>query len=852
MPDKKIKVLIIEDNNGDAALIREMLSEIREIQFDIVRFENLGGGLEFLEHNKTDVVLLDLSLPDSHGLQTFIKLHEKFSAIPAILLTGLNDEELAYNSVQAGAQDYLVKGVIDSTLLSRSILYSIERARLLEIEQNEVAKRITAEEALKKANRALKVLSECNQIAIRAQNEEDLFENICRVLIDFGGFSFAWIILLEDNMLNEEESVHFFSCCESAHVIKEKINESICKWSTLRAEIDEPGNLIFGNEQWLILENQLLFNDLADLELNSSVSLPIFIEKNVIGFCNLYSKEKMDSDEEERTLLVELSDDISLGLQTIRIRKEKEETLLNLKESDERFNFIVNTTKNIVYQLDYVNMKYHYINPAIKDLTGYDIEEINKIGFRNLIENIRNARYDGKSVEIENLKEKLEQHVKGEYQADYQIKTKNGDMIWLTDHSYPWIDENGNLLGSTGIMSDITERIRAEEEIILAKEQAEEMNRLKTNFLSNMSHELRTPMVGILGYSEIMKNEAAEPSIKRMAGLIYLSGTRLMETMNIILELSRLEAGKIDLTFTKVELIKLINTIASFYEDQFREKKLFLKIESDFASLYFKTDERMLRNSINNLVNNAVKFTNNGGVTIVVKLENTAERRIILKIIDTGIGIAKEDQDVMWEEFRQVSEGFNRSYEGSGLGLTITKKFIQKLGGFIDVESQVEKGSVFTINLPALEVKPIYAENIDAGGGLAIKLAEEEEIIKPKVLVVDDDETSRNVMIRFLKEKCIVDAAKDGNDAINKVGREKYDSILMDINLGKGMNGLDATKIIRKLDGYDSIPIVAVTAYAMKGDKEEFLEAGCTSYISKPFSKLQFISFIEEILKIKF
>lgn len=848
--DKPVNILIIEDNPGDVELIKAMLEETRINKFELVWRDELKEGIEYLEQRTADIILLDLTLPDGSGLSTFTKLHEKYPLIPTIILTGLNDTDLAIDSVKAGAQDYLVKGAIDSTLISRSILYSIERERLHKIVQNELEQRIVMENALTKANRALKVISECNQVVVRAQNEEELFRNICRILIEVGEFCFVWIALIERDNSREMKILFHHSCNPVLDILREKVQSDYSSWYESREHVSEPEKIFFNNDIKSNTENLFLFADASNLGCNSVISLPIFYENHEIGYINIYSKEKNVFSEEEIKLLTELTDDMSLGIYTIRMQNEREATLKNLKESEERFRFIVEATNNVIYQLNYDTMKYYYINPAIKNLTGYTLEEINEIGFSKIIRKIKNHKFEGQPIELEQLKIKMRERAIGEWQADYLIRTKQGEYRWLTDHSYPWYSESGSLFGSTGIMSDITERMRAEEEIIIAKEQAEEMNRMKTNFLSNMSHELRTPMVGILGYSEIMKNETDDPSVKRMSNMIYLSGARLMETLNLILDLSRLEAGKVELKYMDIEVISIIKSVFGNYEEQARQKNIFLRVKTDFSTLQMKSDERMFINSLNNLINNAIKFTSRGGVSVFVELENKGEKAVIIKVADTGIGISKEDQEIMWDEFRQASEGFNRTYEGVGLGLTITRKFIQKLGGTIEVDSEIDKGSVFILRFVTDEVSVTYAENIDFQQELAIKLIEEDASYLPKVLVVDDDETSRSVMVRFLKEKCNIDTAIDGKDAIMKATHSRYDAILMDINLGKGMNGLESTKLIRKIEGYKSIPIIAVTAYAMKGDKEEFLEAGCTDYISKPFSKLQFITFIEGILDI--
>jgi PAS domain S-box-containing protein len=849
MPNRVIKVLIIEDNAGDVVLIKEMLAEIRFKKFELTIVETLKDGLLHLEGNAADVVLLDLSLPDSSGLNTFKRLHGKFPLIPIILMTGLDDEDMAVKTVQEGAQEYLVKGAIDSTLLSRAVLYSIERSRLLSMVQSELAKREITEIALTKANRALKVLSECNQVVVRAQNEEELFENICRVLTEIGEFCLVWILLLDEQFSDSgQRAFHCFGN-DKFNELKMRIQANFGKWLEER-DSRSTNTVITDDSNWEGLERTLLFSNIPELVCNSSISLPLTFGGVKIGFINIYSGEADIFSREEVKLLAELTDDISLGLHSIRIQREREVTLKNLKESEERFRFIVEATNNVIYQLSYDSKKYRYINPAIKNLTGYTPDELNDIDFSSIIEKIKNLKFGGSAIGIEELKDKLANRIGGEFQADYLIRTKEGELRWLTDHSYPWFDEKGIILGAFGIMSDITERMRAEEEIILAKEQAEEMNRLKTNFLSNMSHELRTPMVGILGYSEIMKNETKDDMTKRMADLVYKSGTRLMETLNLILDLSRLEAEKIEMTFSDVEIISLVKTVAEYYDEQASEKKIFLKIESDFSSLYVQTDERMLRNSLNNLINNAVKFTSRGGVRVLVGIDKQDGKNALIKIIDTGIGISEENQEIMWDEFRQASEGFNRNYEGTGLGLTITKKFIQKLGGSINVESRLKEGSTFFVRLPLKENGFKYAENVEAIDNRGYLIDADIKSV-PKVLFVDDDETSRNVIIRFLKGICSVDCAVDGNDAVAKARKTGYDVVLMDINLGKGMNGLETTRIIREIKGYEYIPIIAVTAYAMKGDREEFLNAGCTSYIAKPFSKAQFVPFVEKFIKIK-
>ena len=216
----------------------------------------------------------------------------------------------------------------------------------------------------------------------------------------------------------------------------------------------------------------------------------------------------------------------------------------------------------------------------------------------------------------------------------------------------------------------------------------------------------------------------------------------------------------------------------------------------------------------------------------------------IIKVIDTGIGIPKESKELIFEEFRQVSEGYNRHFEGTGLGLTLTKKSVELMKGTISVESELGKGSTFTIKFPLI-IPDNQIKNKPATNDQEASFNKNKSI---KILVVDNDEVSRNYLNHVLGKYFTVDLAENGNEAIKLAEENKYDLILMDIGLGVGINGMEATREIRKIKGYEEIPVIAVTGYAMKNDKKEFLSQGLTHYLSKPFTKSELLSLIKEIL----
>ena len=384
-------------------------------------------------------------------------------------------------------------------------------------------------------------------------------------------------------------------------------------------------------------------------------------------------------------------------------------------------------------------------------------------------------------------------------------------------------------------------------ELKTAKDKAEEMNRLKTSFLSNMSHEIRTPMVGILGVAGVLKNESDDLWVQKMAGIILKSASRLMETLSQILDLSSLEAESLKINHTRFDLVNTLHDVVELFIEMASGKELFIKADIPIETLHIVSDERMIRQALNNLINNAVKFTETGGVTVKLDKESTeAGEFAVIRIVDTGIGIPEKSQDSIWQEFRQVSEGWGRNYEGTGLGLTITKKIIDKVSGQITLQSREGVGSVVTLRLPI--VAEDYSGEVSGHDTKSGKTSQISKLPKiKKVLLVDDDPINLTVINDFLKNHYSVDCAVKGKDAIDMAGRGNYDIILMDINLGAGMTGLEASNEIKKMSGYEETPIVAMTAYAMVGDKEKFLGAGCTDYISKPFDKIELLDFLKEI-----
>jgi len=390
------------------------------------------------------------------------------------------------------------------------------------------------------------------------------------------------------------------------------------------------------------------------------------------------------------------------------------------------------------------------------------------------------------------------------------------------------------------------ERSLHEEALIKAKNEAEESSRLKSSLLANMSHELRTPMTGILGFSEILHDELDDNRLKSMASTIYKSANRLMTTLNSIMDLSAIESNRTNLTLkavnvknTFMNLLRNAYTIAS-------DKGLYIRTALP-PSINVIADDKLLGQLLHHLIDNAIKFTIDGGISIsaYAGLRDTSD--VVIKISDTGIGIAPQHHKLIFEEFRQVSEGLSRTFEGSGLGLSLVMKISKLLNARVWVESVPEKGSDFYIALPSAAV---VNEDISAH-------EEKEEPINtirlgrgnvPEVLIVEDNEINRRLAALYLREICNIDMAENGYIAMNKIRSKKYDAVLMDINLGAGPNGIHIAQDIRAIDHYKDIPIIAVTGYTMQGDREKLLANGCSHYVAKPYDKKTLIKLFSGIL----
>ncbi|MCA0388926.1 MAG: response regulator [Bacteroidetes bacterium] len=419
-----------------------------------------------------------------------------------------------------------------------------------------------------------------------------------------------------------------------------------------------------------------------------------------------------------------------------------------------------------------------------------------------------------------------------------EVHLWNGKSKWVeVSNSFIEFDDELYLLS---IFRDITDRKNTEIELTAAKERAEEANRIKSSFLANMSHELRTPLIGIMGFTEILQEKSLDDECVEMLEKIMKSSKRLLQTFESIFDLSLLEANRLEYRLKDISINDCIKSVANQYKSLAMEKGITLELGLPVYDLRGYLDEAVLIKILTNLIDNAVKYTPAGGVKIsLIEKDGLNQKFALITVADTGIGIQAPNIALVFDAFRQVSEGYSRAFEGSGLGLTLTKKFVQFLGGTITVESKEGVGSSFSVSLP-LTGAPSKLSNLHN--------KDAENKVKPSLLVIDDDAIARDVFKLILGKEYNISEAYDYETAMALINEKKFDVIILDIMLGRSRMGLNIAQELRNMERYSKTPVVAITALAMRGDREKILEAGCSHYLSKPFRKADLVNIIKEAL----
>lgn len=420
-----------------------------------------------------------------------------------------------------------------------------------------------------------------------------------------------------------------------------------------------------------------------------------------------------------------------------------------------------------------------------------------------------------------------------------EVESTSGKKVWLESSHVPLLDESDKCIGVLGTYQNITERIQGEENLKEAMKSAEMANIAKSNFLANMSHEIRTPMNGIIGLSYLALKDDLNETQREYIENVHKSAEHLLTIINDILDFSKIEANQLQLESIPFNIKELMSSIEYLVKVRINEKALKLNINFD-ASVpdVLLGDSVRVNQILINLINNAIKFTENGSISVDLKCTdvNTKTAELNIAVSDTGIGIRREIVETLFSPFHQADASTTRKYGGTGLGLSICKRLCEMMHGSISVESELGKGSQFIVKLLMDIPDTEQLENVFSISKSTEVIDNNKALSGAKILLVEDNKINQQVITGLFKNKAkdiFIRVAGDGVQALKMLNEETYDLILMDCQMPV-MDGYDTTRRIRDERRFDDMPVIALTANAMKGDIEKALQAGMNDHIAKP------------------
>ncbi len=542
-----------------------------------------------------------------------------------------------------------------------------------------------------------------------------------------------------------------------------------------------------------------------------------------------YNEPKPDADKgpflkEEQKLLLAVSEELS-AIMAMRQSEHKAEQAMNqLEYTINERNLILDGMSDLVTYMD-PKHNFIWVNKAVEEYLHVPREKLIGKKCTNYFHGICDPTPDcpvAEALQTGKLAEAL--------------ITSPNDIIWNIK-AFPHFDSDNKLVGIIEVKRDVTLEKEAQQKLLEAKQKAEEANRLKNEFIANISHEIRTPLSAIIGMTEIMLDSKLSADKRELLETVLASGNSLKSLVEDLLDMAKIESDHLEVNPMPMEMARFMTTIEDYYRKLAENRKLDFDVTvAKDVPEQIVTDELRLQKILSNLIDNAIKFTPEGKITIEVEsVSGTEDSRdkLLFKVSDTGIGIPEEKQEFIFDPFTQVDGASTRRYEGVGMGLAMVRKLTRLIGGSIFVKSAPNKGSCFILEIPV---------NYDDREVPLLKdiLPEPETKAKPlKILVAEDDPNNQKLIMKLLKRAGHIAAiAANGKEAVHNYTKEKFDIILMDVQMPI-MNGLDACKQIRKIEEHkgNHIPIIALTAYAREEEREVCMKAGMDEHIPKPIDK---------------
>lgn len=911
MTNNKPMILVIDDTPSNLMTLGTTLSS----EFDLQIATSGAMGLSLAAKSQPDLILLDVMMPEMDGFETCqrLKSDPKLKNIPVIFVTALNDLVSESRGLDLGAADYITKPInIDiarrriRNILEYNRAHEMLRKLSIAVEQSPASVVITDLDAcIEYVNpRFSEVTGYSNAEAI-GQNPrilqsgltgreiyQELWEKLAR--------GESW----HGELVNKRKNGDLY--WEETHVAPVKnVNGEVTHYVAVKTDITQrkqaEANLvsselhlqtIVDNEPECVkivdalgLLQQMNPSGLAMIEADSLAQvagrpiIDLIAPEYQVAFTDLHKRVldgesvKMEFEmlglkggrrwlETHAVPMEDHGEKVHLAVtRDITERKRTEKAIIEFTRDFEGF---LQQTTDFIYFKD-ANSRIRFCSQTLADITGHaHWQDMVGKHDRDIFPAETAKVYEEEELTIFSEGKPLLNKIDPFYD-------KNGQQGYVQTNKWPLVDKDGAVVGIFGISRDITETKRTEaelekyrhhlEELVdnrtmalsVAKEAAEAANRAKSTFLANMSHELRTPMNAIMGMTDLAKRRATDAKQIDQLNKVTQASRHLLQVINDILDISKIEADRLDLECKAFNLDGTLDRLNSIFSQQATEKGLALTFDVPPALAHqtLKGDALRLEQILLNLLGNAIKFTANGSVRLrLVETEAGLTNPLLrFEVQDTGVGISREDQRRLFNAFEQADGSTTRKYGGTGLGLAISKRLALLMGGDIGVDSQVGIGSTFWVTA---RFETVLA--IDQGHEPSNALSAEDRIkiycAGTHVLLVEDEPINQEVSRGLLEEVNLkVDLAEDGLQALAMATQNDYALILMDLQIPK-INGIEATKAIRLIPGRQSTPILAMTANAFDEDRQICLDAGMNDHISKPVDPDLLFDTLEKWLRI--
>jgi PAS domain S-box-containing protein len=706
----ELRILILEDKPTDAELMERELRKAG-IAFVSQRVDTKDAFIQALEEFRPDVVLADYKRPNSGGLTALKIVRRMHPEVPVIIVTGMLGEEPAIELLKAGAKDYVLKSNL------AQLAPAVQRALSEEqgIRARKAAEKAVrqAEQALQKVNRTLRALSECNALLIHTEKEQDMFNDVCRMLVATGCYRMAWVGLAEH---------------DAGKIVRPLAHRGYEAGYLKNARISwadgEQGQSLAGTAirtgavqiaQDLVTDSRMApwwRHEVSKRGYASGIAVPLKNESGVFGVLAIFASQTNAFTDEEVGLLEELAADLAFGIDALRNRvklKRRQEHLEELVQSRttelretnqrlekevekrrrarerllrtaQRLEYLVASSPTVIYSRKVDgDCPATFVSANVENLMGYEPRDFTEDpGFWPSHINPEDA-----PRVLEGLGHLAE---KGQDSRDYRFRLKDGSYRWLHDELKLTYDANGRPLEAVGYLSDITAR--------------KEVERLKDELISTVSHELRTPLTTLRGFVELLLARDFPPEKERQfLGIVDQETMRLTRLIDDFLDIQRIESGRQEYRFESLDVLALLRDMAELFQKS--DHKHTIRVDAPAGLPLVQMDGERIRQVLENLISNALKFSPAGGEIL---LRAGAEgNEIEISVTDPGIGIPAEEIPRIFQKFYRVERPGMPRFPGTGLGLAMVREIVQKHGGRVWAESEPGRGSTFHFTLPVEE-----------------------------------------------------------------------------------------------------------------------------------------------------